>query len=211
MAYKFNLDQEQIEAIKLCKSKSVNIITGAAGTSKTTVALAAAIELLGDTNVPKYQRKEGILLIKPIQTIGKDLGAIPGELDDKIKPFIESIHENIIDLAGRSYLEQIVNNKKIDYKLIQYARGKTWNNKIVIIDEFQNMNTHEFEAIVTRLGKDSIFIFTGDEKQIDLKFPAESCIYKINKLRVLEDIGFIEMQTNRRHPLTLKIVKTLNE
>ena len=163
------LNREQKFAFELLLNDDIRIVTmsGKAGTGKTLLALAAGLQKV--TNDKYYDR---VLIARPVVPMGKDIGFLPGSMEEKLEPWMQPILDNlnlIIHSNKSSYLsiDQLIENDFIQIEALTYIRGRSIPNQYIIIDEAQNLSKHEVKTILTRAGKDSKIILTGDPFQID--------------------------------------------
>ncbi|MCF8009245.1 MAG: PhoH family protein [Halanaerobiales bacterium] len=163
------LNREQIFAIELLLNDDIKIVTisGKAGTGKTLLALAAGLQKV--INDKAYER---VLIARPVIPMGKDIGFLPGSVEEKLEPWMQPILDNlnlIIHSNKGSYLsiDQLIENNSIQIEALTYIRGRSIPNQYIIIDEAQNLSKHEVKTILTRAGKDSKIVLTGDPFQID--------------------------------------------
>ena len=163
------LNREQKFAIELLLNDDIRIVTmsGKAGTGKTLLALAAGLQKV--VNDKYYDR---VLIARPVIPMGKDIGFLPGSVEEKLEPWMQPILDNlnlIIHSNKSSYLsiDQLIENNFIQIEALTYIRGRSIPNQYIIIDEAQNLSKHEVKTILTRAGKDSKIILTGDPFQID--------------------------------------------
>lgn len=159
------LTPKQKEAVSLIFQNDITILTGPAGTAKTFCAAYAAIKLFA-----KEEQYERIIITKPTEIVGDaELGFLPGTIDEKLAAYMENFNDVLEDIVEPNSLKQMLSAKDIQYKSVNFVRGRTIKNAIVIIDEFQNFNINQLMAISTRLGKKGVkFIFCGDIKQNDI-------------------------------------------
>jgi phosphate starvation-inducible PhoH-like protein len=198
------LTDKQKQLVKQIEQDKIVTVTGPAGTSKTWVSCYSSIQLLKKNKISK------IILCKPtVITSGSvDLGALPGELSDKIGPFAESFYQNFSEIIPAHDLKSLIESKAIEFVPVQFMRGYTFKkNTIVLVDEFQNFHFNELYTIVTRLGKDSKIVFAGDATQNDIKLKYLA-VAKFQKL--LEDLPGIsnfefDRSDNMRDPLLVEI------
>jgi len=163
------LNREQKFALELLLNDDIKIVTvsGKAGTGKTLLALAAGMQKV--INDKYYNR---VLIARPVIPMGKDIGFLPGTMEEKLEPWMQPILDNlnlIIHSNKGSYLsiDQLIENDFIQIEALTYIRGRSIPNQYIIIDEAQNLSKHEVKTILTRAGKDSKIILTGDPFQID--------------------------------------------
>lgn len=156
-----NADQKDAEVIIM--DNSITVITGAAGTGKTLLACKVALDLLHTCKIDK------IFIARPMVTDGEDLGYLPGELDNKMEPYMIPIYDNFYQLYKRDIVKKYIDNKEIEIAPVAYMMGRTFCNSLVILDEAQNMTTSQMKTACTRLGKGSKMIICGDIKQKNIR------------------------------------------
>ncbi len=163
---------EQRFSLDLLFDNSVKLVTlcGASGTGKTLLAVAAGMQHVLESPA-KYDR---LIITRPVQPVGRDIGFLPGTLQEKMDPWIAPIKDNLDHLCrskktrkDEPYLDLLLRNKKIEIEAITYIRGRSIPNSYIIIDEAQNLSLHELKTIITRAGEGSKIVLTGDIEQID--------------------------------------------
>lgn len=161
---KFNLTDKQKELIEILKSNKIITVTGPPGTSKTFIACYAAMQMF----ISEERRK--IILSKPTEVLSgtKDLGALPGSLEEKLKEYVESFIDSFDEFLETKDFKHLWAEKLIEFKPAQFLRGRTLKDSFIIIDEFQNFDIKALKSIVTRLGRNSTIVFMGDTKQNDI-------------------------------------------
>jgi phosphate starvation-inducible PhoH-like protein len=157
------LSDKQKELNQKIKKNIITIAIGPAGTSKTFATCYTALELL---NTGEYNQ---IILTKPLEESGNKLGYLPGGIDDKIAPYLESYYSNFKKIIDVVEFESLIQAKQIEFKPTNYMRGATYDNTIMIADECQNYDFRELMLFATRLGKNSKIIMMGDVSQHDIK------------------------------------------
>ena len=173
----------QKEFLKLINSKEIVIAEGPAGVGKSYLALYAALKLLEKGEFNK------ITLVKSVTPLPEEeLGALPGDIYEKMSPFLYSFIGNLDKLVGEETRKYLMKNKLIDIQPLAYVRGVNLDNQIVICDEIQNISTHTFKTIITRIGENSKYILMGDSLQIDLKKQDQSCLSKVMNLFKEDDL-----------------------
>jgi PhoH-like ATPase len=164
-------NKEQRFAIDLLLNDQIPLVTlvGKAGTGKTLLALAAGLHKVSDQQV--YQR---LLVTRPIFPMGRDIGFLPGELEEKLKPWMQPIFDNLELLLNLSYsnrghdaYRELVDQRILQIEALTYIRGRSIPSQYMIIDEAQNLTPHEVKTIITRAGENTKVILTGDPYQID--------------------------------------------
>jgi phosphate starvation-inducible PhoH-like protein len=192
--------------IDMIEDNEIVIATGPAGTGKTYVTLAVALSLLG----PVYKK---VILVKSVTAIpGEDIGFLKGGMEQKMEPFVMSYMWNINKICGPDSAKDLLAKKVIEILPLAFIRGLSIDNSIVIIDEAQNIDTHTFKTIMTRIGENSKYIFLGDTEQIDRRHKDESCLATV--LDIFSDsdlIGTIEFSDIDcvRNPIIPKILTKL--
>lgn len=162
----FEFTQKQKSLIRLLESRETKIcfITGSAGTSKTIISAYAALQLLRDNN------ELNILYLRSVvENSARSLGFLPGEMEDKFSPYLEPLEDKLDELIQPQDIGYLKANKIIEGKPINYLRGASWRDKIIILDEAQNLEKQEFLTVLTRLGKGSKLFICGDPMQSDIR------------------------------------------
>lgn len=199
---------KQKELVKSIEDNEITIVKGISGSGKTFVALASALSLLGDT----YKQ---VILVKSLTTVPEEeLGALPGDVDRKLDPYIISFTWNIDKICGEGASKSLMEKKQVSVLPIAFVRGISIDNSIVIVDECQNLSYHTFKTLITRIGDNSKYIFMGDVEQIDRKRKEESPLEKIFDLFKDSDIvGTVEFTDEDcvRNPIIPKILDKLRE
>jgi PhoH-like ATPase len=160
-------NKEQKFALQLLNDSDIQLVslTGLAGSGKTFLALMAA---MGNLNQENYKR---IVITRSIQPVGRDLGYLPGDLDEKMAPWLAPIIDNFRHAFGDlTYFEAMVHKGQIDIAPLSYIRGRTFNDSYLIVDEAQNATIHELKTIITRVGKGSKVVLLGDTDQVDTPY-----------------------------------------
>ena len=159
-------NKEQVFALELLKDKAVDVVTlvGKAGCGKTLLAIAAGLRQVVETE--EYRR---LVISRPIQPMGRDIGFLPGTMEEKMAPWVAPIQDNLQFLMGndKTTLEMYMENGTIEVEALTYIRGRSISNAYIIIDEAQNLTAHELKTIITRVGENTKIILTGDIEQID--------------------------------------------
>lgn len=158
--------KEQVFALEILLDPEVSLVTmtGKSGCGKTLLAIASALEMLHNNQYNK------IVISRPVQSVSKDIGFLPGTKEEKMMPWLQPIFDNlevIFTKKGISYFEMMINKGQIEVEALAHVRGRTLPNTIFIIDEAQNITHHEAKAVLTRLGENSKAILIGDLDQID--------------------------------------------
>lgn len=194
----------QAEYYKALEDNTIVFATGAAGTGKTYLAVAYAIEQLKQNKVQK------IIITRPIVEAGENLGFLPGELKEKVDPYLIPIYDALNDILGKETTIKYLEKEIIEIAPLAYMRGRTLSDAFVILDEAQNTTPIQMKMFLTRLGNRSKMVITGDESQIDLKDPRNSGLLHAKKiLKFIDGIDFIEFSSSDvvRNPLVGKIIE----
>lgn len=201
-------NNKQKQLVDLIETYEIVIATGVAGTGKTYVALATALDLLS----AGYKK---VVLVKSVTTIpGEEIGFLKGSMEQKMEPFIMSYVWNIDKICGEFAAQKLLDAKVVEVLPLAFIRGLSIDDSIVIIDEAQNIDAHTFKTLMTRIGDNSKYIFLGDIEQIDRKKKAESCLSTV--MGIFGDsniIGTIEFTDEDcvRNPIIPVILSKLRE
>lgn len=197
--------------VNLIKNHIVCAVYGVAGSGKTFIACATALQLLLD----KESSYNKIILVKSVTDLkGESIGYLKGTLEDKLSPYLESFKDNFNKLIGDDASEYLFANKFIRIEPLAFIRGRTFDNAIIIIDETQNITYDAARSILTRLGDNSKIVLLGDTKQIDLNNKKESSYLSIiNKFKNNSNFGIIEFtkEDQVRHWLINEIEDIFDE
>jgi phosphate starvation-inducible PhoH-like protein len=177
---------------------------GPAGTGKTFLAVAAAVSALRDGRV------ERIILTRPAVEAGENLGFLPGDLQQKIDPYLRPIYDSLDDTLTPAGVARNMEAGIIEVAPLAYMRGRTLNNSFVILDEAQNTTLTQLKMFLTRMGYGSRLVVTGDVTQIDIKPQSSSGLVRIQKiLRGVNEVAFVYLEKEDvvRHPLVQKIIE----
>lgn len=177
---------------------------GPAGTGKTYLAVVKAVHALKNGKVKR------IVLTRPAVEAGESLGFLPGDLKEKVDPYLRPLYDALHDVLGREQATRLIEKEIIEIAPLAYMRGRTLENAFVILDEAQNTTPEQMKMFLTRLGFGSKMIITGDITQIDLPKGVESGLRVAkNKLEAIDEIAFIYFEASDvvRHPLVQKIIQ----
>jgi PhoH-like ATPase len=198
------LNKEQKFALDLLLDETIQVVTlvGKAGTGKTIMALAAGLEKVLEGG-GRYNR---ILITRPIVPLGNDLGYLPGDKEDKIRPWMQPIYDNLEYLCNEHIqpngcIDYLIANGKIELEALTYIRGRSIPKQFIICDESQNLSPHVIKTILTRVGRGSKIIFTGDPEQIDhpyLDASSNGLSYLVEKIKAEEISGHITLIKGER-------------
>ena len=189
--------------IKNINKFEINFGIGDAGTGKTYLAVAAAVEALLNEKVQK------IILIRPAVEAGEKLGFLPGDLSQKVDPYLRPLYDGLYEMFGVERTTKLIEKEVIEVAPLAYLRGRTLNNAFIIMDESQNTTVEQMKMVLTRIGYGSQAVINGDLTQIDLPKHITSGLDHV--IRVLKDtsgIGIVEFSSKDviRHPLVRKII-----
>lgn len=190
--------------IKAIKNNGLVFALGPAGTGKTFLATACAVEALRRGEVQR------IILTRPAVEAGENLGFLPGDLKEKVDPYLRPIYDALADMLGRRQMTHYIDTGVIEIAPLAFMRGRTLNKAFVILDEAQNTLPSQMKMLLTRLGKNSKCVVTGDTTQVDLSNP-EKCglLHATNILQDITSISIINLKSEDivRHRLVADIVK----
>ncbi len=205
-------NKEQNFAMELLYDENVPVISliGKAGSGKTLCAIAAGLEQVMGQD-PKYNR---LIVSRPIQPMGKDIGYLPGTMEEKMAPWLAPIQDNLRFLFGNDnlMLESYMEKGIIEVEAITYIRGRSIQKSFIVIDECQNLTQHEIKTILTRVGHDSKIILTGDIEQIDnvnIDEVSNGLTYVIEKLKPYDITGHITFLKGERSKVATLCAKVL--
>ena len=190
--------------VKTFTENDLTFALGPAGTGKTYLAVAMAVRALKNREVRK------IILSRPAVEAGEKLGFLPGDMKDKIDPYLQPLYDALEDMIPNAKLKEYMETKVIQIAPLAFMRGRTLNDAIVVLDEAQNTTTHQIKMFLTRLGMGSKMIITGDVTQIDLPRTTQSgLVQALGILRGVPGIGRVEFDKKDivRHKLVQRIVE----
>ena len=186
------------------KKNDLTFALGPAGTGKTYVAIALAVRALKNREVRK------IILSRPAVEAGEKLGFLPGDMKDKIDPYLQPLYDALEDMIPAAKLKEYMDGNVIQIAPLAFMRGRTLNEAVIVLDEAQNTTTHQIKMFLTRLGMGSKMIITGDVTQIDLPRTTQSgLVQALGILRGVPGIGRVEFDKKDivRHKLVQRIVE----
>ncbi len=194
--------------VKLSQENDMVFAVGPAGTGKTYTAVALAVRALKDKQVRR------IILTRPAVESGENLGFLPGDMKDKLDPYMQPLYDGLRDMIPAEKLAELIEQGTIEIAPLAFMRGRTLDNAFVILDEAQNTTVNQIKMFLTRMGKNAKFIITGDVSQIDLPSKQKSgLVVVLDYLKDIEGIGVVKLNENDvvRHKLVKKIIKAFDK
>ena len=199
------LSEEQKDAKSNILYHPYNFIMGKAGSGKTLLAVQVALDMFFTRQVNK------IVITRPTVS-NEDNGYLPGSLNEKMEPWLVPIRSNMRKVYNKpTILEKMEKEENIELVSLSHFRGRTFENSVVIVDEFQNLTKNQLGMVLGRLGKQSTMILTGDPQQIDLKFANDSAIHEVPKVKDSQYVFAISLKDNHRHEALDEILKLLSQ
>ena len=198
--FKIELNQEQKEAKSKILENTVTLLAGSAGSGKTLLACQIALEKLFMKEIEK------IIITRP--TVSKEeIGFLPGDLREKMDPWVQPIYQNMYALYDRVKIEKHIQEGDIEIVPVSFMRGRTFLDSMVIVDEAQNVTHEQMEMIVTRLGLRSKMIICGDDNQVDLKNKRDSGFrFLYTAAKKIKNLAAISLKTNHRNPIVEDLI-----
>lgn len=194
--------------VKEVEQKDMVFAIGPAGTGKTYTSVALAARALRDKEVKR------IILTRPAVEAGESLGFLPGDLKEKLDPYLQPLYDALRDMIPHEKLENFIEKKVIEVAPLAFMRGRTLDDAFVILDEAQNTTHSQMKMFLTRMGMNAKFIITGDPSQVDLPLKQKSGLREaIRILKDIKEIGFIHLTEEDvvRHPVVKKIILAYNQ
>tara|TARA_Y100000590_G_scaffold33640_1_gene36881 strand:- start:9630 stop:10646 length:1017 start_codon:yes stop_codon:yes gene_type:complete len=196
--------KKQKEYVRSLKSNQIVMSLGPAGTGKTYLAVAVALSMLLEKKV------ERIILSRPAVEAGEKLGFLPGDMKDKIDPYLRPLYDSLYDLLDYDKIQRKIESGEIEIAPLAFMRGRTLKNSFAILDEAQNATETQIKMFLTRIGENSKLVVNGDPSQVDLPNKNQSGLIKSqNILKNIKEISIIRFDHHdvMRHPLVTKIVE----
>ena len=201
LIYPKTIGQKQL--LDALMSKDMIFVSGPAGTGKTFLSVVYAVTQLRNEEVRR------LIVTRPVVEAGENLGFLPGDLKEKVDPYLRPIYDALYFTLGQVQTERLLEKGIIEIAPLAYMRGRTLDDAIIILDEAQNTTPMQMKMFLTRMGFDSKMIITGDMTQIDLPSSKGSgFIDALNRLQGIDEIGFVHLHNSDvvRHPLVKKIL-----
>jgi len=196
--------KKQSDYLQALSSKDITISLGPAGTGKSYLAVAVAVTMLMEKKI------ERIILSRPAVEAGEKLGFLPGDMKDKIDPYLRPLYDALYDLFGYEKIQRKIETGEIEIAPLAFMRGRTLKNSFAILDEAQNASLTQIKMFLTRIGENSKLVINGDPSQVDLVNKSHSGLVESKKiLKNIKEIKFIEFDHNDvvKHPLVSKIIQ----
>ncbi|MGO9687538.1 MAG: PhoH family protein, partial [Syntrophobacteraceae bacterium] len=197
------LNKEQKFALELLRDDQIRVVTlvGRAGTGKTLLALAVGLEKVLEENA--YSR---LLVTRPVIPMGEDLGYLPGTKEEKLRPWMQPIYDNLEFLMRNcpepyGVLDDLVRKGTLELEALTYIRGRSIPKQLILCDEAQNLSPHMIKTLITRVGEDTKIVFTGDPEQIDhpyLDASSNGLTYLVERLKGEEIAGHVTLVKGER-------------
>ena len=194
--------------VRTVMTNDINFGVGPAGTGKTYLAVACAVEALTNDEVRR------ILLVRPAVEAGEKLGFLPGDLSQKVDPYLRPLYDALYEMLGFEQVAKLIEKNVIEVAPLAYMRGRTLNNAFIILDESQNTTREQMKMFLTRIGFGSTAVITGDVTQIDLpKGQKSGLVHVLNVLDGVEGIGVTRFESKDvvRHPMVQRIVEAYDK
>ena len=196
--------EKQSDYIKALKENDITIALGPAGTGKSFLAVSVAVTLLMEKKI------ERVILSRPAVEAGEKLGFLPGDMKEKVDPYLRPLYDALYELFGADKIDKKIETGEIEIAPLAFMRGRTLKNCFAILDEAQNATETQIKMFLTRIGENSKLVVNGDPSQVDLINKTHSGLIKSkNILKYLKEIKIIEFDHNDvvRHPLVSKIIR----
>jgi phosphate starvation-inducible PhoH-like protein len=194
--------------VKSCDTKDMVFAIGPAGTGKTYTSVALAVRSLRNKEVKR------IILTRPAVEAGESLGFLPGDLKEKLDPYMQPLYDALRDMIPHEKLEGFMEKRVIEVAPLAFMRGRTLDEAFVILDEAQNTTHAQMKMFLTRMGMNAKFIITGDPSQVDLPMRQKSGLQEAMRiLKDVDEIGFVYLTEEDvvRHPVVRKIIESYNK
>lgn len=203
VSFDITLSEEQRLAKGFVLERAFNFVVGQAGSGKTLLAVQIALDQF-------FKRQYNKIVITRPTIATEDNGFLPGTEKEKMEPWLVPIMSNMRKVYNKpEKLEKMLEAEEIELVSLAHFRGRTFENSVVIIDEFQNLTKSQFNMALGRLGKNSIMIFCGDNQQIDLKDVNYSAIHEVAKIKDSKHVYKVILKDNHRHPAIDDVLKRL--
>ena len=200
--------KKQSDYIKALTNNDITLALGPAGTGKSFLAVSVAMTMLFEKKVEK------VILSRPAVEAGEKLGFLPGDMKEKVDPYLRPLYDALYDLFGFEKINKKIESGEIEIAPLAFMRGRTLKNSFAILDEAQNATLTQIKMFLTRIGENSKIVINGDPSQIDLINKSQSGLIKtkkiLNKVKEIKSIEF-DHKDVVRHPLVTKIIQAFNK
>ena len=198
--------ENQKDYIRDLVENDVIFCTGPSGSGKSFIAAGIAANKIFKNEIDQ------IIVTRPLVCAGKDIGSLPGELDDKIKPYLLPMEENLKYFLGRDYYGKLFNDRRIRYEPLELMRGATFNDAYMILDEAQNCTIEQIKMFITRMGKESKVMINGDIRQTDIR-NFSGLMYCVDRLEGVEGVGTSRLYNEdiQRNGIIGRVLEALEE
>ncbi len=200
--------KKQSDYIKALTNNDITLALGPAGTGKSFLAVSVAMTMLFEKKVEK------VILSRPAVEAGEKLGFLPGDMKEKVDPYLRPLYDALYDLFGFEKINKKIESGEIEIAPLAFMRGRTLKNSFAILDEAQNATLTQIKMFLTRIGENSKIVINGDPSQIDLINKSQSGLIKtkkiLNKIKEIKSIEF-DHKDVVRHPLVTKIIQAFNK
>jgi len=202
ISFKLQLNEEQKAAKSKILENHITVVTGVAGSGKTLLATAVGLDLLFRREVEK------IVITRPMVSAGEDMGYLPGDVAEKMDPWLQPIYQNLYTLYGKEKIDKEIAEARIQILPMGYVRGITFVDTFIIADEVQNLTDNQTQALLGRLGKGSKMVLCGDLAQIDLKNKKSSGLSFLKKVETeVDGFAMVKLESNHRHEIVDKVLE----
>ena len=193
--FQLQLNPEQKAGKDVILNNAITILSGKAGSGKTLLACQVALDMLFKKNVKQ------IVITRP--TVSKEeIGFLPGDLHQKMEPWMQPIYANFYQLYNKEKIDRIIENGQVEIVPLAFMRGRTFLDSFIIVDEAQNCTNDQMEMITSRLGLRSKMVVCGDSQQVDLKYRGESGFkFLLSAAKKIKDMDSLTLLQNHRHPV----------
>lgn len=199
--FKLQLNKEQKQVVSDFYEYDVNFVHGDFGSGKTLVSCYIALSAFRKKQFNK------IVIARPI--VKNAVGYLPGDISEKLDPYVAPIVHNFNMLQAASTTDKMMEDKQIEILPVDFAKGITYTDSVVIIDEYEDLNYEDFRMMLSRLGKDSKLVFCGSKEQIHNSIGKKSCIFDTIKLKESNLVGYNTLKSNHRNPSITNILNYL--
>lgn len=201
--FSISLSDEQRAAKEKILKHAFSFIVGQAGSGKTLLAVQVALDMF-------FKRQYDKIVITRPTIATEDNGFLPGSEKEKMEPWLVPIVSNMRKVYNKAdKIQKMMDDEQIELVALAHFRGRTFENSVIIIDEFQNLTKSQLRMSLGRLGKDSIMIFCGDNQQVDLKSVNDSAIHELAKIKDSNHVFKVVLEDNHRHPAIDDVLKKL--